>query len=1298
MSEIKRRKAVQLDMRTHIRKRGMWAGGVASQDIETYIMDEERKIFSLSTMKYPPVLMKIFDEIIVNAIDHYVENPLLVSVIDVHLDMSEDSKGTISIMNNGPGITVELVSNTQGVEMYSPQLIFGEYLSGSNLDDDETPERIVGGQNGLGAKITAVFSTEFIVETFDGQNNIFYQQLFSDGLNVTHKPSVIKIIDGVPNCIAGNKIKLKKSDLTPHTKITFTPDYSFMKTSFEELKDTFNKIIYTRLWQAAAYVKIPIKYNNEKFYVKTFADWCKMFIEDKENIISLQMRSEQYDKYPWDICLSLSDGKEKNLSVINGLFIQSGGTHIKHIQNVLVEGLKAKIEKVCKTVKANFNKNVLLNNLIIFIKGSIPNPQFLGQTKEEIKSPISQFQSYHVEITTMNKIWKFVEETITNAIMNKQIGSVKTRVQRTKIRLDKYQEANFCSDNKKRLKCGLIIAEGDSAIATAREGLLSGIEGFNTDWFGYFSVQGVIINGLKHSSEKNKKPKARKPRAKKSEAKVETIVEADAKVETIVEAKAEASVEEEDIDDETEKYEVKQPIDYSSLHIPNKMLIDNDRLSKLIYVLGISYAKTYDMSDEGEKDYQSLRYGFITALVDQDLDGFNIFGLLATYFLTYWPALVKRGFIKRIITPLIRAYPPLKSKTLLVKEFYSERACKEWLESIDVKTQKMYDIKYYKGLGSHTKKETIQLFLNINKKICTYDLDEEAIEKMYVFYGKLTKPRKLELATPVLEEATSLDLHRPLSKHYLIDTKLYQRDNIARKLINSIDGLVASRRKVLFTVRRLPNKTIKVVSLAGDVINTANYHHGDASLQGTIIHMAQVLPYARNIGIMLPEGTYGSLSNGYTDSAAGRYVQTRPCEFLEYLFRKEDDFLLEYEVDDNKRYEPKYYVPIIPYALCETNEIPATGWAINIHARNVFEIIKNIRDLINDKITHCNLLPMWNKDFKGTIRKYNNSDYSVGTYEFDEDENILTITELPLGVYSQTYLFGTGGKKSEKPKKKGKKQKDEEEPEEDDTVRKSVNGIANDELVLDVEDRTKNSVNIKIVLKKGAMKTIESLFKDADKTFTPIEYYFKLKSPIYHRLNLINHQGYVVEYKNYEDIFMEWYAIRKNLYKDRVEREKILIDLRIELLRNIQRFSKVHSNYKLNKDSTVEEFEERLASDGYKIFNETLLNNPNYTSIPDLIKSITEKKYSADYNYIIGLRYHELLDKAYEAREKQLQKLLTRREYIHNETGSFIGAKMWIYELDELEKSLKEGLKTNWYYGSDEYHFESEKKSDKKRG
>jgi DNA topoisomerase-2 len=1271
MSQIKRRKAVQVNMRTHIRNRGMWAGGAASQDIETYIFNEEKKLFEITTMKYPPVLMKIFDEIIVNAIDHYVENPTLVSVIEVHLDMSTDSKGTISIMNNGPGITVELVKNTQGVEMYSPQLIFGEYLSGSNLDDDETPERIVGGQNGLGAKITAVFSTEFIVETFDEQNKIFYQQTFSDGLNTTQPPNVIKIIDGAPNCITGNRIKLKKSDLIPHTKITFTPDYSFMKTSFEELKDTLNKIIYTRLWQASAYIKIPIKYNDEKFYIKNFADWCKMFIEDKENIISLQMRSEQYEKYPWELCLSLSDGKEKNLSVVNGLFIQSGGTHIKHIQNTLVEGLKAKIEKICKSVKANFNKNVLLNNLIIFMKGSIPNPQFLGQTKEEIKSPISQFQSYILETSAVNKAWKFLEETITAAIMNKQISNVKTRVQRTKIRLEKYQEANFCSDAKKRLKCGLIIAEGDSAIATAREGLLSGIEGFNTDWFGYFSVQGVIINGLKHSTDKNKKPKGKKTK------------DADSK---------DTELKSEEYDTEIKK----DPNDYSSLHIPNKMLIDNDRLSKLIYVLGISYKKTYDMTEDGERDYQSLRYGFITALVDQDLDGFNIFGLLATYFLTYWPALVKRGFIKRIITPLIRAYPPLKSKNLLVKEFYTERACKEWLESIDIKTQKMYDIRYYKGLGSHTKKETVQLFLNIAKKICTYDLDEDAIEKMYVFYGKLTKPRKLELATPVMEEATSLELRRPLSKHYLIDTKLYQRDNIARKLINSIDGLVASRRKVLFTVRRLPNKTIKVVSLAGDVINTANYHHGDASLQGTIIHMAQVLPYARNIGIMLPEGTYGSLSNGYTDSAAGRYVQTRPCEFLEYLFRKEDDFLLEYEVDDNKRYEPKYYVPIIPYALCETNEIPATGWAINIHARNVFEIIKNVRELISGKIDYCTHLTMWNKDFKGTIRKYNLSEYSVGTYEYDEDENTLTITELPLGVYSQTYLFGSGAKKTEKPKKtRGKKQKDEEEDKDDET-RKPVNGIANDELVLDVEDRTKNSVNIKIILKKGAIQTINSLCKSDDKTFSPIEQYFKLKAPIYHRLNLINHLGYVVEYKNYEDIFMEWYAIRKSLYKDRVEREKILIDLRIELLKNVQRFSKVHSEYELNKDSTIEQFEEKLSTDGYKIFNETLLNNPNYTSIPDLIKSITEKKHGADYNYIIGLRYHDLLDKAYEAREKQLQKLLLRREYLHNETGNFIGAKMWSYELDELEKSLIQGLKTNWYYGSDEYNYETEKKSTKK--
>ena len=69
------------------------------------------------------------------------------------------------------------------------------------------------------------------------------------------------------------------------------------------------------------------------------------------------------------------------------------------------------------------------------------------------------------------------------------------------------------------------------------------------------------------------------------------------------------------------------------------------------------------------KEWKTLRYGYILGLLDQDLDGFNIFGLIITFIMTHWPALISRNFVRRINTPVIRYYPKNKNKT--VKEFFT---------------------------------------------------------------------------------------------------------------------------------------------------------------------------------------------------------------------------------------------------------------------------------------------------------------------------------------------------------------------------------------------------------------------------------------------------------------------------------------------------------------------------------------------------------------------------------------------------------------------------------------------------
>ena len=87
-----------------------------------------------------PALIKIFDEILVNASDNRLRNPKTCTKLDVRIDPGDiDREPRIRIWNDGKGIPVQIHS---GENMYVPEMLFGHLLTGSNFDDDE--KRLTG--------------------------------------------------------------------------------------------------------------------------------------------------------------------------------------------------------------------------------------------------------------------------------------------------------------------------------------------------------------------------------------------------------------------------------------------------------------------------------------------------------------------------------------------------------------------------------------------------------------------------------------------------------------------------------------------------------------------------------------------------------------------------------------------------------------------------------------------------------------------------------------------------------------------------------------------------------------------------------------------------------------------------------------------------------------------------------------------------------------------------------------------------------------------------------------------------
>ena len=174
--------------------------------------DKEYKIIN-KEIEYVPGLRSIIEEILVNAFDNMnrvnqkiaVEKKRLkkVSYIKVWTDMKT---GQISIENDGEGIDI---AEHPEYKVFIPQMIFGELLTSGNYNKDE--EKITGGKNGYGAKLTNIFSTYFKVETIDRIRKLKYTQEYRNNMDIKGDPVIQEYKE------------------SPFTRITFIPDYAKFK-------------------------------------------------------------------------------------------------------------------------------------------------------------------------------------------------------------------------------------------------------------------------------------------------------------------------------------------------------------------------------------------------------------------------------------------------------------------------------------------------------------------------------------------------------------------------------------------------------------------------------------------------------------------------------------------------------------------------------------------------------------------------------------------------------------------------------------------------------------------------------------------------------------------------------------------------------------------------------------------------------------------------------------------------------------------------------------------------------------
>ncbi|SBT72119.1 DNA topoisomerase 2, putative [Plasmodium malariae] len=1088
-----------------------YIGSVEMHTQLLWVWNKEKNRMVQKNITYVPGLYKIFDEIIVNAADVKArekpksDNPMTCIKIEINKEQKK-----ISVYNDGEGIPVEIHKE---MNIYVPHMIFGELLTSDNYDD--VLDRITRGRNGFVAKLTNIFSKEFVDNSANGNGN---------GSN--------------------NKNNANKENQNGNAEV-----------SANQTMDNLDVSLSNEPGEVS-----PSKSNAANGNGNGNGSGSGN-INDEEELVKIHEKQHR-----WEIVVSKTDGSQfQQVSFVNSICTTKGGSHVNYIVEQLLNSLSKRANAKNKggmEIKSGHIKN----HLWVFVNCLIVNPTFDSQTKETLTTKPVKFGSKCIlSEKTINNVLK--SPILSNILLwaqakaqvelRKKMKAGSSKARERIIGIPKLEDANDAG-SKYSQECTLILTEGDSA----KTSCLAGLSIVGRDKYGVFPLKGKLLNVRDASF---------------------------------------------------------------------KQLMDNKEIQNIFKIMGL------DITDKNKDDLKGLRYGSLMIMTDQDYDGSHIKGLLINMIHKFWPSLLKhKGFLSEFVTPIVKV-----QKGNQEYSFFTIAEYEQWKESTNLVGWK---IKYYKGLGTSTDKEFKQYFSDIkNHKIVflwTGDRDGDSIDM--AFSKKRIEDRKLWLQNFILGSYVD-HKEKDLSYYDFVNKELiyYSRYDTERSIPNIMDGWKPGQRKVLYGCfkRNLKNEC-KVAQLVGYIAEHSAYHHGESSLQQTIINMAQTFVGSNNINFLEPCGQFGSRKEGGKDASAARYIFTKLASSTRSIFNEYDDPILKYLNEEGQKIEPQYYIPVIPTILVNGCEGIGTGYSSFIPNYNYLDIINNIKRYINKEP----LIPMipWYKDFKGRIESNGKTGYeTIGIIKKIDDET-LEITELPIKRWTQDY-------------------------------KEFLEELLTDEkhqLIIDYIDNSSHE-DICFTIKMDPVK-----LKRAEEE--GLEKIFKLKSTLTTtNMTLFDPNLKLQRYSTELDILKEFCFHRLKAYENRksyliakLEKEKKIISNKSKFILAI-----VNNELIVNKKKKKVLVEElyRKGYDPYKdinkikkeeIFEQELLESgENPEDNEEIIAGISVK----DYDYLLGMPIFSLTLEKVEDLLSQLKEKERELEILKNITIE----TMWLKDIEKVEEAIE---------------------------
>jgi DNA topoisomerase-2 len=688
-----------------------------------------------------------------------------------------------------------------------------------------------------------------------------------------------------------------------------------------------------------------------------------------------------------------------------------------------------------------------------------------------------------------------------------------------------------------------------------------------------------------------------------------------------------------------------------------KRISEVKEIHEIKQIVGLEAGKKYTP----EQAKTQLRYGKVLFMTDQDLDGSHIKGLCINLFDSEWNTLLAiPGFIGFMNTPIIKAKKGVSQELL----FYNDGEYEEW-KKVNEATLKGWTFKYYKGLGTSTGKEFKEYFANkkIVNFVSTGEVSRDAIDK--VFNKKRAADRKEWLEE--YDRNLYLDTNRsevPYEEFISQEMIHFSKYDCERSIPNGVDGLKTSQRKILFTCleRKLVNE-VKVAQLGGAVSEKSRYHHGEQSLYGAIVNMAQTFVGSNNINLLEPNGQFGTRLQGGDDAASERYICTQLSKLTRLIFPEADDPILTYLDDDGTPVEPMFYVPIIPMQLINGGKGIGTGFSTDIMNYNPLTIIDYITETLSAQAQqaqaqqaqaqqaqaqqaqaqqaqaqqpHTELVPYY-QGFKGTITGLSESKFLIkGVYEILSDKQV-RITELPIGTWTDDYKKYIEDLIDTKPP-----------PPTDDAKKTKTKKVVNQ--VKDYIDMsTDTTVDITITFAPGVITELKT--EILENNCTALEKLLKLYTTrATTNMHVFDEKEKLIKIEKPEELISRYMQVRMDYYIKRKAHQVVQLEKESGILSNKARFitELLDDTLDLRKKKTAEV--------------SAILKARAYAIIDD----------DADYKYLVRLPMDSVT-------EENIAKIMAERDRKNGELAvlkSTTEKQIWLNELSVLRKEYIKQLET----------------------